>query len=283
MQVIGDIDMADTPLFYDAASSTGEFYTTDGQGAIELLRQHTDWRGSWNQIVPGNFGGGSNTDLLFYDAANGTGEFYTTENLRGIALLRQYTDWRRSWNQIVSGRFGGATLSNFTFAGDISAENRTRLIQRHRFAVARIEVCGNLSAGEKERLFDAYGRAIHHTTLNDPNANASATVGGSTINVNFGVLFPQGDAEISQTLIHEMMHCAGFTHPNRRDPPAGTPCTAPAFDCPGDNGPYYSTPPLRAEFCIAGNQSDMRSRLESKAANERCVIDEQGLATIHTI
>jgi hypothetical protein len=192
----------------------------------------------------------------------------------------------------VSGRnFGPAfqlnplDLSNFTFASDISAANRTRVINRHTFAVVSVLGCGNLSGGEKEALYQAYRRPIHHTTLNKANVNASATVGGSTLNVNFGVLFPQGDEEISQTLIHEMMHCAGFSHPVRRDAPPGQSCAAPnpaVFDCPNDNGQYYGTPPLRSEFCIAGDQSDVEGRLASKADNESCVVDEQGVATIHT-
>ncbi|MDQ3924359.1 MAG: hypothetical protein M3309_10625 [Actinomycetota bacterium] len=176
------------------------------------------------------------------------------------------------------------TLSHFTFAGDISAENRDRLIDRHRFALSRISGCNNLSAEEKESLNEAYRRAIHHTTLNEAGVNASAQVGGSQLNVNFGVLFPQGDEEISQTLIHEMMHCAGFTHPDRRDPPPGSSCAAPnpaVFDCPNDNGQYFGTPPLRAEFCIAGDQSVMLRRLEHKAADEKCHISDDGIATIH--
>ncbi|AFE04884.1 beta-lactamase [Corallococcus coralloides DSM 2259] len=183
------------------------------------------------------------------------------------------------------------TLSHFTFANDISGENRDRLIDRHRFVLSAIGACGNLSQAERDSLVSAYGRPIHHTTLNRAGTNASAQVGGSQLNVNFGVLFPQGDEEISQTLIHEMMHCAGFSHPVRRDPPAGSSCAAPnaaVFDCPNDNGVYYGTPPLRAEFCIAGVQSDESARrkvlrrLVSKAENESCTIDADGVATITT-
>ena len=158
-------------------------------------------------------------------------------------------------------------------------------MDRHRFALARIGACGNLSASEKDKLNEAYRRPIHHTTLNEASVNASAQVGGSQLNVNFGVLFPQGDEEISQTLIHEMMHCAGFSHPVRRDPPAGSSCASPnpaVFDCPNDNGQYYGTAPLRSEFCIAGDQSDAQFRAAQKADNESCVIDEQGMATLHT-
>jgi hypothetical protein len=121
--------------------------------------------------------------------------------------------------------------------------------------------------------------------LNEPGVNASATIGGAVVNVNFNVLFPQGDQEISQTLLHEMMHCAGFTHPTRVDPGPGQNCAQPpprTFDCPNDNGLYYGTAPLRAEFCIAGVQTDVQLRLEQKSATESCVIDEDGLATLFT-
>jgi hypothetical protein len=97
-------------------------------------------------------------------------------------------------------------------------------------------------------------------------------------------VIPQGANEIAQTLVHVMMHCAGFTHPARRDPPAGMSCAAPnpaLFDCPFDNGQYYGTPPLRSELCIAGNQSDV-SRIMEKARDETCVIDENGMASIHS-
>jgi len=93
-----------------------------------------------------------------------------------------------------------------------------------------------------------------HGIDTDPKDNASAAVGGTTLDVNFGNLFPLGDDEIAQSLIHEMMHAAGYTHPKRRDFDPASP-GAP-IDVPGDGGPYYGTPPLRAEFCIAGSQSD---------------------------
>jgi hypothetical protein len=185
-----------------------------------------------------------------------------------------------------------ATLSHFTFAGDISGENRDRLIDRHRFALSRIGVCNNLSGDERDSLISTYRRPIHHTTLTDSDANASAQVGGSQINVNFDELFPKGDEEISQTLIHEMMHCAGFTHPKRRDAPEGSNCSEPdpsVFDCPNDNGQYYGTAPLRAEMCIAGDQSDegeptgVMRRLMVKAEHESCSIDAEGLATIRAV
>ncbi len=47
-----------------------------------------------------------------------------------------------------------------------------------------------------------------------------------------------------------MMHVAGFGHRERIDPPAPNP------DVPYDGGSYYNSAPLRAELCIAGQQSD---------------------------
>ena len=63
-------------------------------------------------------------------------------------------------------------------------------------------------------------------------------------------------------------------------------CAAPdprLFDCPNDNGVYYGTAPLRAEFCIAGDQSDVRTRLEIKTALESCAIGEDGVARLRIV
>jgi hypothetical protein len=88
------------------------------------------------------------------------------------------------------------------------------------------------------------------------NANASAFVGQNQVFVNFANLFPDGDDEIAQSLVHEMTHCAGFTHPDRCDRDEFDDGVCSPVDVPGDGGDYYDSPPLRAEICIAGNQSD---------------------------
>ena len=189
------------------------------------------------------------------------------------------TGFHESWVAI-----GG----NFSFDNAITANQRATLLGRHRFAFSQITGCGavsNLSNAELNSLAAAYRRPIRHGLNNDPNANASAFVGQNQLFINFANLFPDGNAEIAQTLIHEMMHCAGFTHPNRRRPDQalGQSCAQPnpnLFDCPFDNGPYYSTQPLQAELCIAGDQSDLIARTLEKAADESCVVDENGLATI---
>jgi hypothetical protein len=163
--------------------------------------------------------------------------------------------WKEGGNT-GSDRF---TFGSFTFALTISSDQVCKLFERHRFAFSRIGSCGNLNAGEQQALRTAYARAIDHDVSTNPNANAEAFVNGSQILVNFGNLFPQGDNEIAQSLIHEMMHCAGYTHPDKT-----------GQDQPNDNGSYYGSPPLRAEICIAGNQSDVVKALTLKARYESC-------------
>ena len=176
---------------------------------------------------------------------------------------------------------GDQVADNFTFVAGITQAQQDTVLERHRFAYSRIMQCQNIT-GQRIALINAYNRPIQHGIETQPNVNASAIVGGTQMWVNFNVLFPQGPVEIAQTLIHEMMHCAGFRHPQRRVPPAGMSCANPnpnLFDCPFDNGQYYGTPPLQAEVCIAGSQSDVLRLLDAQA-EEYCVIDEEGKATI---
>ena len=174
----------------------------------------------------------------FHQANYGQGTVYGT-----ILLHHGRVQWRDVFADVMG------MYNRFRFDAGITVEQRRRLLERHSFALTRRATCGNLGSAERTKLLEAYRRTIQHSVTTQAGVNASAIVGGSRIWVNFGVLFPQGDNEIAQTLIHEMMHCAGYTHPVRRDPPAPNP------DVPGDNGPYYGTPPLRSEFCIAGTQS----------------------------
>jgi len=172
----------------------------------------------------------------------------------------------------------------FTFDPAITAAQVTTLLERHRYGFGRMMMCQNITNAERQTLQQAYNRPIAHGINTNPNQNASATVGGNQLDVNFNNLFPKGPTEIAQTLIHEMMHCAGFTHPTRRDPPAGTSCSTPnpaLFDCPFDNGVYYGSPPLRAELCIAGSQSDLMLRVLKNQGDESCTIDAQNTATIN--
>lgn len=162
------------------------------------------------------------------------------ELVYGIILIRPSQAERRVITEVALKIFTG-----FTFDDAIALDERHRLLERHCFAISRISECGGLQPEEKKRLVQAYQKHIRHGISTNPDANAEVPhIGGAQINVNFSNLFPLGDREIAQTLIHEMMHCAGFRHPKRQD-----------TDIPFDGGTYYSSPPLRAELCIAGRQS----------------------------
>jgi hypothetical protein len=96
-------------LFYDRAAGQGEFWKTNGNGSISMIGEtHTDWRQSWQIILPGFFLEGSDyTDLLFYDRGAGHGEFWRTDGNGGISMPGETnTDWRTSWAQIVPANFG---------------------------------------------------------------------------------------------------------------------------------------------------------------------------------
>ncbi len=194
----------------------------------------------------------------FHQANYGQGTVYGT-----ILFRPGRIQWRDVYDYMLD------IFGRFQFDPAVTAAQRQRIFERHSIALSRHAACGNLARGERTSLLRAYEKTIWHGVTNDPGVNARAELGGSRIWVNFARLFPQGDNEVAQTLIHEMMHCAGFSHPDRRDPPHPTP------DVPGDNGPYYGTPPLRAELCIAGVQSDAAAAQDtlSPARPRTCVPD----------
>ena len=92
-------------LFYDPTTGQGEFYSTDGAGNADLLKNYRNWRTTWSMIVPGDFNGDGFTDLLFYDPAAGQGEFYSTDGGGNLALLKASDGWRRTWSIIEPGNF----------------------------------------------------------------------------------------------------------------------------------------------------------------------------------
>ena len=146
----------------------------------------------------------------------------------------------------------GLPAEGFLFDGNITDGQRNRLVERHNFAYLSIGACTFLTDNEKDFFMATYWRRISHGVMPSNLSNFWGYVPNPRqprILTNFTDLFPEGGNEIAQTLIHEMMHVAGFNHRSRRDAPLPDP------DIPGDNGPYYSSPPLRAEICIAGTQS----------------------------
>jgi hypothetical protein len=183
-------------------------------------------------------GGRRRDDILFFDAASR--QFIRTDARYDRALRKRTYWWAFTTDRII-------LCSNYSFDTCITAGQVGALLERYRFAYYQLFACSNLSDDEKNALAAAYQKPIRNGINTTPGVNASAFVGGDQIFVNFNVLFPQGAVEIAQTLIHEMMHCAGFTHPTRQP-----------SDRPFDGGAYYNSPPLRSEICIAGLQSDVQ-------------------------
>jgi lamin tail-like protein len=142
---------------------------------------------------------------------------------------------------------------DYTFDPGFTGAEITAIMERWGHAYLRLRECGTVSDANKTTIIRSFKKRINHTLAAAANANASAPLNGSTININRTNFFGLIAREQAQTLLHEMCHSAGFTHPDRRDCPPGIP---PACDTPGDNGAYYGTVPLQAELCIAGVQSD---------------------------
>ncbi|HSS49596.1 MAG TPA: hypothetical protein VLX28_11690 [Thermoanaerobaculia bacterium] len=101
-------------LFYDRGAGTGEFYTSDGKGHIELLASHTNWRNTWTLIVAGHFTAREFSDVLFYEGSSGYAELYSTDGKGGIALIASF-NWDKGWTHLVPGNFTGLPLADLFF------------------------------------------------------------------------------------------------------------------------------------------------------------------------
>lgn len=100
----GDDDWTDL-FFYDRDEPVGKFYTTNGDGRIQLLGTPERYLPGWTSIVAGDFGGDDHTDLLFYDKSNGLARFYTTDGQGNVSPLGEGQYWPAGWSQIVPGNF----------------------------------------------------------------------------------------------------------------------------------------------------------------------------------
>lgn len=162
---------------------------------------------------------------------------YVREGILGYVYASQLHGTVPLWRWYHSRKF------KFTFSQGISPDRQRTIWERHTWAYYRAGKCTHLTQQQKDKVRHIYERAtIHHGVERTPGVNASAMINGRTVNVNFDVLFPQGDNEIAMSLLHEMMHCAGYDHPFLKTDPR-----------------YFDTVPLKAERCIAGFSSDVAS------------------------
>ncbi|KAL6791096.1 hypothetical protein J3E68DRAFT_83533 [Trichoderma sp. SZMC 28012] len=144
----------------------------------------------------------------------------------------------------------------FTFDSAFTDEDRYQILRGHQTGYDRAGVCGSLTAEQARKVRELYWVQIHHGIDTNPKHNASTIPGSRFIDVNTTNLLPLSNDEIAQTLLHEMLHCAGYTHPQKT-----------ATDAPYDGGAYYQSVPLQGEICIAGKQS-----LTGPAENRPCPV-----------
>lgn len=132
------------------------------------------------------------------------------------------------------------------------SEEHKQIILRHQIRAFRsIENCVQLDEREKFNLYKVYKKKkLPYGLETSPRARASAPNPGGGISINFDFFWDVSEDEQAQTLIHEMMHIAGYSHPDKIQLERKE-----GKQYPGDGGKYYGTPPLQAEYCIAGKQS----------------------------
>ncbi|OKO96562.1 hypothetical protein PENSUB_10737 [Penicillium subrubescens] len=144
----------------------------------------------------------------------------------------------------------------FTFDPAFTDEERYQILRGHQTGYDRAGVCTFLTAQQAKEVRELYWVQIHHGIDADPTHNASTIPGSRFIDVNNTNLLPLSNDEIAQTLLHEMLHCVGYTHRQKI-----------ATDAPYDGGAYYQSVPLQGEMCIAGRQS-----LTGPAENRPCPV-----------
>jgi hypothetical protein len=96
-------------------SDVAEFRMVDNSCDVPLVRGYTNFRKSWDIIIPIHFPGRRQADLLFYDRNAGHGEFYATDGNGGMTQVQLHTNWRTTWDIIISGDFGGPLRTDLLF------------------------------------------------------------------------------------------------------------------------------------------------------------------------
>ncbi|MBE3044373.1 hypothetical protein IMZ48_17760, partial [Candidatus Bathyarchaeota archaeon] len=250
-------------------SSGDHFYTTDKNGELGPPAYKSEGVEWYMYNTPK---AGTTAVYRWFNGNNGD-HFYTTDPTGELAVQSGYRaegilgylypneDTAPSGTVALFRWYQSGLMSKFTFSSGISTEDKAKLYERHSFAYYRAGLTEHLFPHEKDLVRALYRGIMHHDVDNTPKIFAKTTIGGRTIWVNFGLLFNAGDNEIAQSLLHEMMHCAGYNHPVK----SGT---------PGDNGPYFGSAPLRAELAIAGFQSDV-AEAAGEVTRQLCPVTDE--------
>lgn len=111
-------------LVYDRITGEGRFMRVDAvTGNLTTIAAQATWATTWDQIVPGNFGGNAQTDLLFYNAQSGIARIYTTGPGAVITLLASFSGWQE-WDRIVAGQFATGSTSDLFFYSRTRGEGK---------------------------------------------------------------------------------------------------------------------------------------------------------------
>src|SRR5262245_34835902 len=123
------------------------------------------------------------SDILWYNSSTGETQIWFMDGHRLVGRGTvvdengNFIPIGPPWSVVGAGAFEMEDIGgNFTFDANITAQQRTTLLERHRFAFFRIQFCNSLSTNEKNALTQTYRRGIDHGINTDPNANASAFV-----------------------------------------------------------------------------------------------------------
>jgi hypothetical protein len=119
----GNAPLTDDLLFYDASVGEAAFFSTNGKEMNQIGTTLAGWRGTWTQILSGDFGGPTRlSDLLFYDASVGQVMCYATTGDGELTRIGTVdTTLRGSSKVLVPGQFGRDSQQTGLLAYDASA------------------------------------------------------------------------------------------------------------------------------------------------------------------
>jgi hypothetical protein len=172
-------------LFYDRIAGEAAVYTTNGAGALTLLRSHTGLRTSWTLIAALDTWPGF-SELLFYDGVAGEAEIWSPGAQGELTLSKSLTGLPKGCSQVATGLFGGDARSGegFFLYEPVAGEAATYDFEGApvgrqgglRHTLSRI-VGGQFLSGESGELA-AYERGLGKVELWAPAGDGTFTVEG---------------------------------------------------------------------------------------------------------
>jgi hypothetical protein len=175
-------------LFYDRIGGNAAIYTTNGAGALTLLRSHTGLR-SWTLVAALDTWPGY-SELLFYDGLAGEAEVWSPGAQGELTLSRSFSGLPKNCTHVATGLFGGDAHSGKGFVLYAPLAGEAALYDFEgghigtqggfRSTLSRI-VAGQFLAGETSELA-AYERGLGRVDIWSPQSDGTLTPAGASIN-----------------------------------------------------------------------------------------------------